>query len=89
MKKALPAKAMMAINWGGVAFIALIYGLPLYIVVRIIQKYQSHLRRCDEESRLLRLEVGKIGHELEVMRKAAQLGQPQQGPAAMPQDVKR
>lgn len=23
------------------------------------------LRRCDEESRLLRLEVGKIGHELE------------------------
>ncbi|MFA6241793.1 MAG: hypothetical protein WC655_12745 [Candidatus Hydrogenedentales bacterium] len=70
MKKTLPAMAVMEVAWGSVAFLALIYGLPLYILVRVIMMIRSHLRRRDEESRLVRLELGKIGHELEAMRKA-------------------
>lgn len=47
----------------------LILILIAYAVVRAIVGLARYLRRRSDEQRLLRLEVGKIGSELELLRK--------------------
>src|SRR5690606_22346799 len=74
MSRRLPAHAAIAEAATVILTMLVFYGLPIYIVLRIVLAAR---KRSEDEARRLRLEVSRIGHELECIRKAQnELSQP-------------